>query len=314
MKEDVMVRPLTPRELLLLVLLALAVLGCGGEESVTGPEPLSSVAPSMAPPHAALPPHIFGAFASSADVPEIGPQGGNVVLVVPTYADDPERVALALQANGKVAIVSAHHVFGGPRETWGVDPAPGAQALAAPRAYQIHGATAVSVGGWLQTRDWMKPLEARGLVAAVYVVDEPLHNGIPAARRDEAIAIVHAAGYRTVVAEWVDRALITPARPPVDLYGVTCYSWPGPGSWSLDRCVEAYRTHPGWDLVFAQGFDLQQTTGYNGAVAAQIARWAALPRDFGRAGVLFWVARWPGQTGILDDPEMLAAYRKASSR
>jgi hypothetical protein len=280
-----MLRPLTPRELLLLVLLALAVLGCGGEESVTGPAPLPSVAPSMAPPHAALPPHIFGAFASSADVPEIGPQGGNVVLVVPTYADDPERVALALQANGKVAIVSAHHVFGGPRETWGVDPAPGGQALAAPRAYQIHGATAVSVGGWLQTRDWMKPLEARGLVAAVYVVDE-----------------------------WVDRALITPARPPVDLYGVTCYSWPGPGSWSLDRCVEAYRTHPGWDLVFAQGFDLQQTTGYNGAVAAQIARWAALPRDFGRAGVLFWVARWPGQTGILDDPEMLAAYRKASSR
>ena len=302
-----MLRPLTPRELLLLVLLALAVLGCGGDETPTIP---TGQPPTAGPVvQAPLPTDVYGAFAASADVPEIGPQGGNVVLVVPTYADDPERVALALQANGKLAIVSAHHVFGGPRETWGVDPAPGAQALAAPRAYQIQGATAVSVGGWLQTRDWMKPLEARGIVAAVYVVDEPLHNGIPAARRDEAIAIVRAAGYRTAVAEWIDRALITPARPPVDLYGVTCHWWPGYGSWSQERCLTAYRDHVAWDLVIGQGYD-----DYSFQLdPASFARWARMANETGKRGVLFWVARWPGQRGILDHDGYLAAFRAAGS-
>jgi len=287
------------------VVLALAVGACGGH-SLTEPDSVV-VAPGQVA-QAALPPHIFGSFAASADVPEIGPQGGNVVLVVPSYSDDPERVAAALQANGKVAIVSAHHVFGGPRETWGVDPSPGAQALAAPRAYQIHGATAVSVGGWLQTQDWMKPLEARGLVAAVYVVDEPLHNGIAAARRDEAIAIVRAAGYRTVVGEWVDEASRN-GRAPSDLYGATCYDWPGFGSWTLERCREAYRTHPGWNLAIGQAFDLHARSG---TADQQLSAWAVIGRE--RDGVVFWVARWPGQTGILDNPELLAAYRKAAAR
>ena len=266
------------------------------------------VAPTPGPVvQATLPARVFGAFAASADVPEIAPQGGNAVLILPTYADDAERVALALQANGKVAIVSAHHVFSGPRDTWGVDATPGAQDEA-PRPYSFRGAAAVSVGGWARTREWMAPLEARGLVAAVYVVDEPLHNGLAAALRDEAIAIVRAAGFRTVVAEWIDLA-VRSSRPPADLFGVTCYDWPGEGSKTLAQCLTAYRDRPSWNLVVGQAYDLHPR---NGSAEQQLEAWSALGRE--RAGVLFWVARWPGQTGILDQPEVLAAYRKAAAR
>ena len=269
------------RRIASVVVLAISVAACGGR-SLTEPDPGVAAPPPGQVAQAALPPHIFGAFAASADVPEIGPQGGNVVVVVPSYSDDPERVALALQGNGKTAIVTAHHVFGNPRAGW--------------------------VAGWQQLREWMRPLEARGLVAAVYVVDEPLHNGIPAATRDEAIAIVRSAGYRTIVAEGIDRA-IGAARPPVDLYGVTCYDWPGYGGWSQARCLTAYRDRPSWDLVIGQGFDLHPR---NGTAQQQLEAWAALGRE--RAGVLFWVARWPGQMGILDDGELLAAYREAATR
>lgn len=265
------------------VLLALLLTGCGRGGAVSGPDPVTDAAAVVLPARqAALPARLYGAFTSSADVPEMAAQAGNVVLVVPTYADDPETVAAAIQANGKVAIVSMHHVFGGPRATWDA--------------------------GWARTREWMAPLESRGLVAAIYVIDEPLHAGIPAARRDEAIGIVRSAGYRTMLAEGVDRAIVS-ARPPVDLYGVTCYTWPGVGSWSQERCLTAYRDRPSWDLVIGQGYDLQQTRGYNGPVAQQVARWAELGRA--RGGVVFWVARWPGQTGILDDPEMRAAFNAA---
>lgn len=268
-----------------LTLTVVVALGCGRSGSVTGPDtdPAASVSPVTLPARqASIPAHLFGAFTSSADVPEMAAQAGNVVLVVPTYADDSELVAAAIQANGKVAVVSTHHVFGGPRATWDA--------------------------GWKRTREWMAPLEARGLVVAIYVVDEPLHAGIPAAVRDEAIAIVRAAGFKTMLAEGVDRAIVS-ARPPVDLYGVTCYTWPGVGSWSLERCLTAYRDRPSWNLVIGQGYDLQDTRGYNGPVQQQVARWAELGRQ--RSGVVFWVARWPGQTGILDDPEVRAAYNAA---
>jgi hypothetical protein len=50
----------------------------------------------------------------------------------------------------------------------------------------------------------------------------------------------------------------------------------------------------------------------NGPTAWQIQKWAEIGAQ--RAGVVFWVARWPGQTGILDSPEILAAYRQAATR
>jgi len=209
-------------------------------------------------------------------------QAGNVVLVVPSYADDPELVAAAIQANGKVAIVSMHHVFGGPRATWDT--------------------------GWARTRDWMAPLERRGLVAAVYAIDEPLHAGIPASRRDEAIGIVRSAGYRTMVAEWVDEALRNP-RPPSDLFGVTAYDWPGYGSWTIERATEAYRTHPDWNVAIGQGFDWHHRSG---TPSQQIAKWAEIGRQ--RQGVLFWVWSWPSQEGIRDNAEATAAYNRESSR
>jgi len=262
--------------------LVFALAACGGGSAPTAPS--QPVAPPAVSRPADLPPHIFGAFASSEDVPDAAANGGNVVLVIPSYADDALAVGAALRANGKVAILSAHHVFGNHESTW--------------------------EAGWTQTKAWAAPFAE--LIAAVYVVDEPLWNGIPPATRDRAIARVRADGYRTMVADWVEVAVRSP-RAPSDLYGATCYSWPGDGSWSMSRCEEAYRTHPEWNIVIGQGYDVYEggrKGDENGDTASQVARWA----QFGRAreGILFWVWRWPGQVGIGDDPALRAAYHKAA--
>jgi len=169
-----------------LILFVLAAVGCGGGTSTTPSEMPET--PSGKRPPAELPGRLWGAFTASDDVPEMAANAGNVVLVVPSYADDANVVAAALRANGKIAILSAHHVFGNPEATW--------------------------EQGWAQTKAWAEPLEE--LVAAVYVVDEPLSQGISAATRDRAIARVKAEGYRTVVGEGVDVAVRSP-RAPADL-------------------------------------------------------------------------------------------------
>lgn len=273
-----------------LAVLALSVLSaCGGSNAVTGPSP-ESTAP--APVRMAyLPGTVYGAFAESADVREAGANAGNVVLIVPSYVDDAARVADALQATGKVGILSAHHVFGNARATWDKD--------------------------WPRLKEWAAPLLERSLIAAVLVVDEPLHNGIPASTRDEAIAIVRRDGFRILQTEWVDQA-VTSSRPPADLYGVTCYYWSGVGSWSMDRCMEAYRTNPSWNLVIGQGWDVLDrgtpagSRQYTGTVEEQVRRWAEMGKA--RSGVLFWVWRWPGQTGIGDDPVLRSAYNREGWR
>lgn len=270
------------------VLVAVVGMGCGGGGGVTGPSEAPAVAPNPGPVvQATLPPHIYGAFAASEDVPEAAANGGNVVLIVPRYEDDARAVASALRANGKVAILSAHHVFG-------TDPEAGWEK------------------GWANTKMWAAPFAE--LIAAVYVVDEPVHNGIPGATVARAVERVRRDGYRTMIAEWAERAALRNyVWPAVDLRGVTCYSWPGEGSWSMHRCEEAYRTHPEWNIVVGQGFDMYEggrKGDENGDTASQVARWAQLGRE--REGILFWVWRWPGQTGIGDDPELRAAYRKGA--
>jgi len=208
-------------------LFALAMLmtlaGCGAS-GPTAPEPVTPAVVYAAPVRVPWPGQVYGAFAQVADVPEAAAHAGNVVVVIPSYAEDAARATAALRATGKVAILSAHHVFGGPRSGW--------------------------AQGWAQTKAW-----AAGMpVAAVLVVDEPLHNGIPAADRDAAIALVRADGYATMTTEGVDRAIAAP-RPPVDVYGVTRYWWPGVGSWTYDRCAAAYGDRPQWDLVIGQAYD-----------------------------------------------------------
>lgn len=266
------------------------LVGCGGGSSVTGPSEagVESQTP-RAQRNADLPPNIYGAFTASYDVPEAAANGGNVVLIVPSYADDASIVASALRSNGKVAILSAHHVFGNPEATW--------------------------EQGWAQTKKWAEPFA--DLIAAVYVIDEPGLQGISSAVVGRAIARVRADGFRTAMAEGVDVA--NPrgyARPPVDLFGATCYMWPGEGSWSMDRCEEAYRTHPEWNLVIGQGFDIYEgnrgSKVWNGTVEEQVARWVKLGRE--RSGVVFWTWRWPGQLGIGDDPSLRAAYNREGGR
>jgi len=288
------------------VIAVMWAVGCGGG-GVTRPTPISEEPPSVAP---VMPTRYVGAFAASRDVPEAAANGGNAVLVVPTYSESAELVRNALLANGKVAIVSAHHVFGGPRDAWGVEPTIEAQSKAGPRAFAMgprgHQVSALSVGGWQRTVAWMKPIQDAGLLAGVYVVDEPLGNGISAETRDEAISIVASAGYTTIVGEWIDRAKKAD-RAPSDLYGVTCYDWPGLGGWRMDRCEEAYRSHPEWDLVIGQAYDLHPR---NGTPAEQLRRWVDLSQD--RDGVIFWVWAWDGQTGIRD--AYLAEYNAVVGR
>ena len=252
----------------------LILAGCGGSTSSPTAPDSGTQSPVLSTRPAELPPVLYGMFAASADVPEAAANGGNVVLIVPSYADDAQAVAGALRANGKVAILSAHHVFGGHEATW--------------------------EAGWAQTLKWAEPF--REMIGAVYVVDEPIGNGISKATRDRAIARVKADGYKTMVADNVEWGLIH-GRAPSDYFGVTCYDWPGPGSWSLDRCREAYRTHPEWNVAIGQGFNWHHRSG---SPYDQVRAWTEIGRQ--RQGVVFWVARWPGQTGILDDPEALAAY------
>ena len=253
--------------------MALVLVGCGGSGTVSGPSAVPEAA--GVPAARVLPPFIYGAFVASADVPEAAANGGSVALVIPTFADSAQAVGDALRANGMVAIVSAHHVFGGPRADW--------------------------ERGWTRTKEWMAPLP----VAAVYVVDEPLGNGISAENRDAAIARVAADGYTTVVAECIQWAERTP-RAASDLFGVTCYDWPGFGGRPQYQCIERYRDRPDWDLVIGQAFDLHRR---NGTAREQLRAWAELGRE--RSGVLFWVWRWPGQIGIGDDSTLLDAYREA---
>ena len=256
--------------------LALALGACSGE-GPTGPDPVVNQPEA---PIVALPSRLYGAFVRSDDVLEAAANGGSVVLVVPSYADDAGAVAAALRGNGKVAILSTHHVFSGAEVTWDQ--------------------------GWARTKEWAKPFEDR--IAAIYVLDEPLHNRIGPVVRDRAIARVRQDGFRTMIGEWVDEASRN-NRPAVDLYGVTCYDWPGQGSWTLARCQEAYRTHPEWDVAIGQGFDWHSRSG---TPAQQIAAWAEIGRA--RRGVIFWVWDWPGQVGIRVDRAALAAYREEAQR
>jgi len=257
---------------------ALLVLSGCGRSSVTGPSPTTTpdAAPAVSARRADLPARVYGAFVASSDVLEAAANGGTVVLVVPSYSDDARAVASGLRSNGKVAILSTHHVFGNPETTW--------------------------EAGWAQTKAWAEPF--LDLVAAVYVVDEPLHNGIAPDVRDRAIERVRRDGFKTMVGEWVDQASRS-RRPAVDLYGVTCYDWPGFGSWTLDRCREAYRTHADWNIAIGQGFDWHSRSG---TPEEQVAAWVEIGRA--RQGVVFWVWDWPGQVGLRVDSGALAAYRK----
>lgn len=271
---------------LLAGMLTVFLSGCGGGASVSGPSEIgthqdaagATQGPLDGSQVVPLPSKLYGAFVASLDVPEAAANGGSVVLVLPSYADDAREVASALRANGKVAILSTHHVFGGPKAGW--------------------------EAGYARTMEWAAPL--RGLVAAIYVVDEPLSWGMPRADLEAAIARVRRDGWRTMVAETAEIAL-KGYRPPVDLFGVTCYDWPGHGARTLEQCREAYRTHPEWNVAIGQGFDWHERSG---TPAEQVRAWAEIGR--GRDGVVFWVWDWPGQVGLRVDQGALAAYREGA--
>jgi len=222
-----------------------------------------------------VPQFMLGYFAGSADTPEI--QSANMVLVIPTYVDDPEKVAAAMQAHRQLAIVSMHHVFGNPRETW--------------------------TQGWKQTREWMAPLERAGLVIGVYVVDEPIANGNQNAA--EAISIVRGAGYRTMIGENYAWGYREP-RPPVDWYGITCYEFGGEGSHKNARCLQLNADNSKFNVVIGQATDFGD--GYTDQMA-----WYRTAKDNGKLGLIWWVYRWPGEMGAADSSEILAQHRQIAA-
>jgi predicted acyl esterase len=101
----------------------------------------------------------------------------------------------------------------------------------------------------------MAPLEATGRVLGVYVIDEPLHNGISQGDAAAAVARVRADGYRTMVAEtysmYAKTLRETGSRLDfgADWYGLTAYDTKP--EWVADR----YREDGRLNVVFCSSDD-----------------------------------------------------------
>ena len=183
-------------------LMTLALAGGCGKGGVTGPSEgaVEAQAPAggaqggaggsgVAP--VAPPAYMDGWFATARSAGAWAE--GSTTIIVPSWGDDAEGAARTLVERHAFALVSAHHCFGNPRREWEVC--------------------------WNKTRAWMAPIERTGRLLGVYVVDEPLHNGVTREAIEEAVAIVRAAGYRTMVAETF----------PCTIESVGCLRWTGSG-------------------------------------------------------------------------------------
>lgn len=218
-------------------LLSLAV-GCGRGGGPTDPTAGQEGAfPAAGGPVYVAPPGRMEGYFTTARSHELW-AAGSTQVIVPSWGDPIGAAAVTMRERGVWAMVSAHHCFGGPPAGW--------------------------EECWAKTRAWMRPAEETGRVVGVYVVDEPLHNGVPKERVEAAIARVRADGYRVMVAEtyaryagggrWV---------PPVDWFGLTAYETK-PG-WVADR----YREEPRLNVGFASSDEAGCAVG-----AAGCFRWS----------------------------------------
>ena len=204
--------------LFFLCALVLAFTGCGGSGEVGGPSDGSSPAPAVMAPVA--PARMVGYFVTPAGARDAASPGG-VNIVLPSWGQDAGAVASSLVASNAFALVSAHHVFSNPPDTWERD--------------------------WQHTKEWMAPIQSTGRLLGIYVIDEPFGGEIRVSRGnvEAAVARVQADGYRTMVAEvfhWY-RAK-GQWRPPVTWFGVTAYYD------KFDYVEDAYRNDPNLDVVF----------------------------------------------------------------
>ena len=145
--------------------------------------------------------------------------------------------------------------------------------------------------------EWIIPLERRGLLAGIYVVDEPGLYGISDEEVAKASTFFGEQAYPTMaVRSWGNRRL---GRLPVDYYSVTGYSFETKKEWVRD-----FHRTADTDFIVGQAFDAG--VGYEKGIPDQ-AFWRETARIAGK-GIISWVWRWQHQTGCGDDPTCSGAW------
>lgn len=232
----------------MLVLAVMFLIGCGGS-SVTGTDEgiVSTGVPALSTPTVAPPPYMDGFFATPRNTAHW--VEGKTYIVVPSWSDDVEAVKRALVEKHAFAFVSAHHCFGGKKDGW--------------------------ADCWARTREgWVKPIASTGRLLGVYVVDEPMHNGISSELAAGAVSVVAAQGYATMVAEAypqyarVARETGRPVDYGADWFGLTAYN--AKPEWLEDRMHE----NPKLNVVFSLGTQSDEFEPVARKMARGMIRWS----------------------------------------
>lgn len=248
--------------------------GCGGNHQA-GPTAVDPIADTVSTPEvralATLPPYFEGFYVLGPDAHTVP---GNVEVLILSWGDDIEAIARVMATRGQLAFVSTHCcLWPGGR----FDPAQ-----------------------WERIEtEWLTPLRRAGVLAGVYLVDEPRINGISDDEVARGAAFVSAQGLPTMAVRANLNSKRLP-RLPVDYYSFTCYDFAGPGGTKKEWCRDEYR-RGAYDFVVGQAFD-------GGKGMPDQAYWRETAREAG-VGIISWVWRWSGQTGCADDPACLATWR-----
>jgi len=273
---------------LLVALAGLLVAGCGGH-SPTGPSSVPAAQGqgglAQAPPP--TPAFLLGYFARAEDAGD--PKPANWQIIPLQFSLDPEMVAKECLARRTLVTVAVHYVFMNPRATW---PA-----------------------SWKQAVAWMAPFKRLGILHSVYVLDEPTSAGLNRQWQEDALGIVRAAGYRTMMAEEYHWVNANPSngetyRPPVDIYAMTCYP-PHP---AFNKCADLYNARPDVNMVIGEAFSGMTADGEIYNPGDDQWRWYEAAKGSGKMGLAWWVWRWPSTVGAADDPAILEQHKQIAAR
>lgn len=246
-----------------LVVIALLAAACGG--SVTGPTPVEPPQDNPLPPLAPVPQTGFGFFVQGRDI-ENERIPGNIHILLLSWGDDVERIARNMRGNGQVGLVSTHCCL------WG--------------------GGKFDASRWTRIEEeWLTPLRMHGVLAGIYLVDEPNGNGISV--DNVVLGASHAEnhGYPTFAAtQWRFRRTVL----PVSAQATTAYEWAGPGGTKKEYARDWYRENNEW--IVGEAFNAGR-----GMRASTFEFWRETA-ELTRKPIINWVWRWPGQEGCGDSP------------